>query len=165
MTHAHEHLLLLALAATGLVGLNLFLVEATRHAAPAVVGTVIGAVPLVLAGQLTEHRCPAPHRRRRTRRGRRRRLRLGQCARLLLSLGALACEVAFSLITVPLLPRIGRLRVAAYSAALSVPMLLAASLALEGPTALRLPIPGEAAARPGPVDSAGSERFPGPEER
>jgi drug/metabolite transporter (DMT)-like permease len=65
---------------------------------------------------------------------------------LLLSLGALAGEVAFSLLAVPLLPRLGPLRVAAYPAALAVPMLLAAGLALDGTDALRLPTPGEAAA-------------------
>ncbi|WP_446697130.1 DMT family transporter [Streptomyces cinereospinus] len=148
-----DHLLLLALAATGLAGFNLFLVEATRHAGPAMIGTVIGAVPLVLAlaGPLMEHRRPTP----RTvgaalvvalgaavAAG----LGSGSLPGLLLSLGALACEVAFSLLALPLLPRIGPLRVAAYPAALSVPMLLAASLALEGTTVLRLPTPGEAAA-------------------
>ncbi|MFJ2707071.1 EamA family transporter [Streptomyces sp. NPDC087428] len=65
---------------------------------------------------------------------------------LLLSLGALAGEVAFSLLAVPLLPRLGPLRVAAYPAALSVPMLLAAGLALDGTASLRLPTPGQGAA-------------------
>jgi drug/metabolite transporter (DMT)-like permease len=146
-------LLLLALAATGLAGFNLFLVEATRHAGPAMIGTVIGAVPLVLAlvGPLIQRRRPA--------------LRTvgaalvvalgaavaaglgsGSLRGLLLSLGALAGEVAFSLLAVPLLPKLGPLRVAAYPAALSVPMLLAAGLALDGTNALRLPIPSQVAA-------------------
>ncbi|MFI6818838.1 DMT family transporter [Nonomuraea sp. NPDC050328] len=146
-------LLLLALAATGLAGFNLFLVEATRHAGPAMIGTVIGAVPLVLAlvGPLIERRRPAA----RTvgaalvvalgtavAAG----LGSGSLKGLLLSLGALAGEVAFSLLAVPLLPKLGPLRVAAYPAALSVPMLLAAGLVLDGTAALRLPTPGEAAA-------------------
>src|SRR3712207_8605503 len=42
--------------------------------------------------------------------------------------------------------RSGPLRVAAYPAALSVPMLLAAGVALDGADALRLPTPTEAAA-------------------
>jgi len=148
-----EVLLLVALAATGLAGFNLFLVEATRHAGPAMIGTVVGAVPLVLAlaGPLAERRRPAP----RTvvaaavvalgaavAAG----LGSGSPQGLLLSLGALAGEVAFSLLAVPLLPRLGPLRVAAYPAALSVPLLLAAGLALDGPAALRLPTAGEAAA-------------------
>ncbi|MDR8411760.1 DMT family transporter [Nonomuraea sp. 3-1Str] len=150
---ARDMLLLIALAATGLAGFNLFLVEATRHAGPAMIGTVIGAVPLVLAlvGPLMERRRPAP----RTvgaalvvalgaavAAG----LGSGSLTGLLLSLGALAGEVAFSLLAIPLLPKLGPLRVAAYPAALSVPMLLAAGLALDGTASLRLPTPGQAAA-------------------
>ncbi|MEU4511133.1 DMT family transporter [Nonomuraea wenchangensis] len=146
-------LLLVALAATGLAGFNLFLVEATRHAGPAMIGTVVGAVPLVLAlvGPLMERRRPAP----RTvgaalvvalgaavAAG----LGSGSLTGLLLSLGALAGEVAFSLLAVPLLPKLGPLRVAAYPAALSVPMLLAAGLVMDGTASLRLPTPGQAAA-------------------
>ncbi|MGA4989473.1 DMT family transporter [Nonomuraea bangladeshensis] len=150
---ARDILLLIALAATGLAGFNLFLVEATRHAGPAMIGTVVGAVPLVLAlaGPLIERRRPAA----RTvgaalvvalvaavAAG----LGSGSLKGLLLSLGALAGEVAFSLLAVPLLPKLGPLRVAAYPAALSVPMLLAAGLVLEGTASLRLPTLGEAAA-------------------
>jgi drug/metabolite transporter (DMT)-like permease len=150
---ARDVLLLIALAATGLAGFNVFLVEATRHAGPAMIAAVVGAVPLVLAllGPLTERRRPAP----RTvgaalvvalgtavAAG----LGSGSAKGLLLSLGALAGEVAFSLLAVPLLPRLGPLRVAAYPAALSVPMLLAAGLALDGTASLRLPTPGQAAA-------------------
>ncbi|MDT9682390.1 DMT family transporter [Streptomyces sp. TRM76323] len=150
---ARDVLLLFALAATGLAGFNVFLVEATRHAGPAMIAAVVGAVPLVLAlvGPLTERRRPAP----RTvgaavvvalgtavAAG----LGSGSVRGLLLSLGALAGEVAFSLLAVPLLPKLGPLRVAAYPAALSVPMLLAAGLALDGTTSLRLPTPGQAAA-------------------
>lgn len=146
-------LLLIALAATGLAGFNLFLVEATRHAGPAMIGSVIGAVPLVLAlvGPLAERRRPAP----RTV-GAALVVALGAAVAgglgsgsptgFLLALGALAGEVAFSLLAIPLLPKLGPLRVAAYPAALSVPMLLAASLAVDGPASLRLPTPGEAAA-------------------
>ncbi|MFI7444763.1 DMT family transporter [Nonomuraea indica] len=150
---SRDILLLIALAATGLAGFNLFLVEATRHAGPAMIGTVVGAVPLVLAlvGPLMERRRPAP----RTvgaalvvalgaavAAG----LGSGSLTGLLLSLGALTGEVAFSLLAVPLLPKLGPLRVAAYPAALSVPMLLAAGLALDGTASLRLPTPSQAAA-------------------
>lgn len=146
-------LLLLALAATGLAGFNIFLVEATRHASPAMIGTVVGAIPIVLAlvGPLTERRRPAA--------------RIvgaavvvtlgaavaagfggGSLRGVLLSLGALAGEVAFSLLALPLLPKLGPLRVAAYPAALAVPMLLAAGIALDGTSSLRLPTPTEAVA-------------------
>ena len=148
-----DFLLLLALAATGLAGFNIFLVEATRHASPATIGTVVGAIPIVLAlvGPLTEGRRPAA-----------RTVAAaavvtlgaavaagfggGSLRGVLLSLGALAGEVAFSLLALPLLPKLGPLRVAAYPAALAVPMLLAASIALEGTGSLRLPTPTEAAA-------------------
>ncbi|MFC8599300.1 DMT family transporter [Isoptericola sp. NPDC057191] len=150
---ARDVLLLVALAATGLAGFNLCLVEATRHAGPAMIGAVVGGVPVVLAlvGPLLERRRPAA----RTvtaavvvalgtavAAG----LGSGSLTGLLLSLGALAGEVAFSLLAVPLLPRLGPLRVAAYPAALAAPLLLVAGLALDGPAALRLPTLGEAAA-------------------
>lgn len=149
-----DFLLLAALAATGLVGFNIFLVEATRHASPAVIGTVVGMIPVVLAlvGPLTQRRRPAA----RTvgaavvvTLGAAVAAGLGGHASLhgvLLSLGALAGEVAFSLLALPLLPKLGPLRVAAYPAALSVPFLLAASLLLDGTSALRLPTPTEGAA-------------------
>ena len=44
-----EAFLLLALAATGLVLFNVCVIEATRHASPTLVGTIVGAVPVVLA--------------------------------------------------------------------------------------------------------------------
>ncbi|GGQ23397.1 DMT family transporter [Streptosporangium pseudovulgare] len=150
---SRDILLLIALAATGLAGFNLFLVEATRHAGPAMIGTVVGAVPLVLAlvGPLMERRRPAPRAvgaaivvalGAAVAAG----LGSGSLTGLLLSLGALAGEVAFSLLAIPLLPKLGPLRVAAYPAALSVPMLLAAGLALDGTTSLRLPTLSQAAA-------------------
>ncbi|WP_328911064.1 DMT family transporter [Streptomyces sp. NBC_00234] len=147
-----DFLLLLALAATGLAGFNIFLVEATRHASPAVIGTVVGAIPIVLAlvGPLTERRRPAA----RTV-GAAAVVTLGAAVAagfgggslhgVLLSLGALVGEVAFSLLALPLLPKLGPMRVAAYPAALAVPMLLAASIALDGTSSLRLPTPTEAA--------------------
>lgn len=150
---ARDVVLLVALAATGLAGFNVFLVEATRHAGPAMIGAVVGGVPLVLAlvGPLLERRRPAP----RTvaaamvvalgtavAAG----LGSGSLAGLLLSLGALAGEVAFSLLAVPLLPRLGPLRVAAYPAALAAPLLLVAGLASDGTAALRLPTMSEATA-------------------
>jgi drug/metabolite transporter (DMT)-like permease len=147
-----DWLLLAALAATGLVAFNVCIVLATRDTSPATIGTVIATVPIVLAvvGPLMDGRRPAPA------------IIAAACvvaagaalanglggggARgLLLSLGALAGEVGFSLLAVPLLPRLGPLRVSAYSAALAVPMLLAVGLVADGTALLRVPTPGELA--------------------
>ncbi|MFA1545145.1 DMT family transporter [Actinomadura chokoriensis] len=147
-----DWVLLAALAATGLVAFNVCVVAATEHTGPATIGTVIGTVPIVLAlvGPLLEGRRPAPG------------IVVAACvvaagaalanglgggsARgLLLSLGALAGEVCFSLLAVPLLPRLGPLRVSAYSAALAAPMLLAAGLVADGAAVLRVPTGGELA--------------------
>jgi drug/metabolite transporter (DMT)-like permease len=146
-----EWALLGALAATGLAGFNFCLIEATRTADPAAVGAVVGASPVILAvaGPLVGGYRPS-----------RRVLGAalvvaagaalanglgdGDLRGLLFALGALAGEVLFSLLAVPLLPRLGPLRVSAYSTALAVPLLLAGSLAAG--EAFRLPSPGEGAA-------------------
>ncbi|WP_344857312.1 DMT family transporter [Planomonospora alba] len=142
-----EAALLVALSLTGLALFNVCVIEATRHAGPALVGTVLGTVPLVLA--LSGGR-PSP--------------RLAGAAAvvvagatvatglggggpvaLLWSLGALACEVCFSLLALPLLPRFGALRVSAYTAVLAVPLLGVFGLVADGAAALRVPTPAEAA--------------------
>lgn len=147
-----DWLLLAALAATGLVTFNVCIVAATRDTSPATIGTVIATVPIVLAliGPLLERRRPTPA------------LVVSACAvaagaalanglgsgsarGLLLSLGALGGEVCFSLLAVPLLPRIGPLRVSAYSAALATPMLLAVGLVTDGTAVVRMPTAAEAA--------------------
>lgn len=148
---AREWGLLGALAATGLVGFNYCLVEAARTADPATVGAVVGASPVILAlaGPLAGGYRPSA--------------RVAGCALLvaagavlangfgdgdlrglLFSLGALAGEVLFSLLAVPLLPRLGAVRVSAYSVVLAVPLLLTAVL-VSG-EALRFPTPSEGAA-------------------
>ncbi|MBA8948478.1 EamA family transporter [Actinomadura namibiensis] len=150
---ARDWLLLTALAATGLAAFNVFIVAATADTSPATIGTVIATVPVALAlvGPLLERRRPAP--------------RVvaaalvvtagaalanglggGTLRGLLLALGALAGEVCFSLLAVPLLPRLGPVRVSAYSAALAVPMLLAVGLAVDGRGLLRAPTGAEFAA-------------------
>ncbi|MFC6878282.1 MULTISPECIES: DMT family transporter [Actinomadura] len=147
-----EWVYLAAVAGTGLAAFNVFIVLATEDTSPATVGTVIATVPiaLALAGPLLERRRPAPV------------LVVSACvvtagaalanglgsgtARgLLLALGALAGEVCFSLLAVPVLPRLGPLRVSAYSAALAAPMLLAAGLAADGAGVLRAPTGAELA--------------------
>ncbi|MCO5972142.1 DMT family transporter [Actinoallomurus soli] len=147
-----EWCLVTALAATGLAGFNVCVVEGTRYTTPAMVGTVVGAVPVLLAivAPLMERRRPAP------------RLvaaavivTLGAAAAnglgggslrgLLLSLGALGGEMAFSLLAVPLLPKLGAIRVSAYAAAAATPMLLAAGLLVDGTAMVRTPTAGELA--------------------
>jgi drug/metabolite transporter (DMT)-like permease len=144
--------LLAALAATGLAGFNVCIVEGTRYTSPATIGTVVGSVPIVLAvaAPLMDGRRPA-------RRivaaavvvtagaGVANGLGGGSLPGLLLALGALAGEVCFSLLAIPLLPRLGAVRVSAYSAAAAVPMLFAAGLVVDGTAVVRPPTWGEAA--------------------
>jgi drug/metabolite transporter (DMT)-like permease len=151
-TRPRDWLLLTALAATGLAGFNISIVEGTRYTSPATIGTVIGAVPIVLAIAV-----PLLSRRRPTPRviagavivtvgaGVANGLGGGSLTGLLLAVGALAGEVCFSLLAVPLLPRLGALRVSAYSTAVSVPLLLAGGLVVNGGGLLRWPSLGEAA--------------------
>jgi drug/metabolite transporter (DMT)-like permease len=141
-----EALGLLALAATGLVLFNLFVIEGVRETDPATVGVIVGCVPVVLAfaGPLLERR-PLSGRvivaavvvaagaagvqwagGGITQQG------------LLLALGALGCEAAFSLLAVPHLKKLGPLAVSTYACLLAVPMLAAWSLVAEGP---HVPIP------------------------
>jgi drug/metabolite transporter (DMT)-like permease len=144
---------LVALAATGLVAFNLLLLGALRHADAPVVGTVVGAAPLGLAllgPMLTGGRPSARpvaaagvvvtgtalvhgggH---------------ATTAGLLAAIGALAGEILFSLLAAVVLPRLGALRVSAYSCALAVPMLLLAALAAGEPARWRPPTAVEAAA-------------------
>ncbi|GAA0356390.1 DMT family transporter [Actinoallomurus spadix] len=147
-----EWSLVAALAATGLAGFNVCVVEGTRYTTPAMIGTVVGAVPVLLAvvAPLMERRRPAP------------RLVVaamivtlgataanglggGSLQGLLLALGALAGEMAFSLLAVPLLPKLGPMRVSAYSAAAATPMLLVVGLLVDGTAVVRIPTAGEAA--------------------
>lgn len=141
-----ETLLLIALAATGLVLFNLFVIEGTKHANPAIVGTIVGTVPIVLAlaGPLM----------RRTRPSARilvaasivvagtgvaSGLGTSDLQGILYSVGALACEACFSLLALPLLVRLGPVRVSAYTAATSVPMLLGLGLLTDGAAFIRTP--------------------------
>ncbi|WP_433019275.1 DMT family transporter [Kribbella sp. CA-294648] len=146
-----EALLFVALAATGLVLFNLFIIEGTKHANPAVVGTIVGTVPIVLALA-----GPLMHRTRPSGRiliaasivvaGTALASGLGtsDAQGILYSVGALACEACFSLLALPLLVRLGPVRVSAYTAAISVPMLLILGLLVDGTSMFRTPTLGEA---------------------
>ncbi|MFG1947948.1 DMT family transporter [Nonomuraea sp. NPDC048826] len=141
-----EWLLLGALALTGLALFNVFVVESTRAAGPALVGTVLGTVPLWLSFAGGR---PAP------------RLLVGATVvvagatlatglgsgnlpGLLWALGALAGEVCFSLLALPLLPKLGAIRVSTYATVLAVPMLAVIGLVEEGTGMFRVPTPAEA---------------------
>ncbi|MFI6926592.1 DMT family transporter [Nonomuraea spiralis] len=136
-----ETLYLGGLTLLGLVLFNVCVVESTRASGPALVGTVLGTVPLALA--LAGGR-PAP------------RLLVGASVvvagatlatglgsgnptGLLWALGALVGEVSFSMLAIPLLPKLGAIRVSAYSTALAVPMLAVIGLVKEGTAMFRVP--------------------------
>jgi drug/metabolite transporter (DMT)-like permease len=147
-----ELLLLLALATTGLVVFNVCVIQASRHASATLVGTVIGTVPVILAlvGPLLGGSRPS---------GRVLVAALvvvagativtglgsGSLAGLLYAVGALACEACFSLLAMPLLPRLGPIRVSAYSQVIAVPMLLLLGAVADGTGMLRAPSVAEAA--------------------
>lgn len=149
-----ELLQLAALAALGLAAFNVLLIAALGEADPAVVGVVVGAVPVVLAivGPLVSGE--ALSRRVVTSAvivtvgvagvqwGEPRFSVLG----LLLAIGALACEAAFSLLAVPLLGRLRPIGVATYASALAVPILAATALIADGGRALVAPRVDDAAA-------------------
>jgi drug/metabolite transporter (DMT)-like permease len=149
-----ETLLLVALAATGLVLFNVCVVQAVRHASPTLVGTVVGTVPVVLAllGPVLARARPS---------GRVLAAAAvvvagatvttglgggGSLTGLGYAIGALACEACFSLLAIPLLPKLGPVRVSAYTAAVAVPLLLGVGVVADGTAVLRLPTAPEAAA-------------------
>jgi drug/metabolite transporter (DMT)-like permease len=153
------------LAATGLVLFNICVIQATRYASPALVGTTVGLVPVVLAvvGPLLARSRPAG------------RVLVaaavvvvgatiatgfggGKLSGLVYAVGALACEACFSLLALPLLPRLGPVRVAAYTEAAAVPLLLLVGVVADGGGLLRMPSLAEAAALGylGTVVSAGA---------
>ena len=151
-----EWLLLTLLSATGLILFNVFVLAALRHTDPATLGSIVACSPLVLAiaGPLV------------TRSGRRlnRGAALGAAGLvvagsavvqgfghgsalgLVFAVLVLVNESLFSLLAVPLLPRLGELRVSAYVTAIAVPALLVAAFATDGTAMLRVPTLGEAAA-------------------
>jgi drug/metabolite transporter (DMT)-like permease len=148
-----ETLLLLSLAATGLVLFNVCVIQATRHASPTLVGTTVGTVPVVLA-------LVAPLLARARPSGRvlaaaaavvagatvTSGLGSGNLTGLLYAVGALACEACFSLLAIPLLPRLGPIRVSAYTQAVAIPLLLIVAVIADGGGILRTPSAAEAAA-------------------
>ncbi|WP_435738688.1 DMT family transporter [Cellulosimicrobium sp. PMB13] len=142
---------LAALSATGLVAFSVLVVRGADRADPSLVGAVVGATPVVLAvaAALRARRVDA---------------RTGLAALAVtagvvlvegpgavdlvglgLAVGALACEVCFSLLALPLLSTLGPLRVSAFACVLAVPQLALGGLLLPGPF-LTMPTATETAA-------------------
>jgi drug/metabolite transporter (DMT)-like permease len=134
-----DGMLLVLLAATGMVGFNLFLLGAVDHADPGAVGAIVGSVPILLAlvGPLQAGRSPTS-----------RALiasvvvvagaALAEGAGsvtwlgLVLAIGALGGEAAFSLLATPILPRLGPMFVATFACAIASVMSLLTGFAVDG---------------------------------
>ena len=151
---------LAALAAIGLAGCSVLMIQATRVADPASVGVIIGAAPLVIiiVAAITARRRPT------------RRVLLAAAvvtagsaaaqfggatgltrspAGLLWSAGALGGVVGSSLLAAPLLPRLGALTVTIYACGLAGILLLATAGVVHGaggPPILRRPTAPQLAA-------------------
>jgi drug/metabolite transporter (DMT)-like permease len=139
----YEWLLLIALAGTGLVLFNVALVRGAAHAEPAAIAVAVAAVPVVLGivGPLLEGQTP-----------RTRLLVAGAVVTggsvLVQGVGrtdavgvawaavALACEAAFTLLAVPLLPRLGAWGVSVHSVVVGTAMFAVLALVSEGPRAV-----------------------------
>jgi drug/metabolite transporter (DMT)-like permease len=152
-TTTEERVRLVVIATTGLAGFNIAVVFALRSAEPAAVGVVVGCVPIVLAllGPLLESRAPS-----------------AQClmaavvvvlgaalvqgvgrtswAAFGLSLLALAGEAAYTLVAVPLLPRLGPVGVSTRICTIAAVMLALTAVAVDDRGAFQVPSWSEAAA-------------------
>jgi drug/metabolite transporter (DMT)-like permease len=143
------------LAAVGLAAFNLLMVAAVAEADPASVGAIVGCVPAVLAigGPLLGRRRIDP------------RLLGAACvvavgvavvqgagggmsvSAVLLSLGALLCEAAFTLLAAPLLPRLGAAGVSTWAVLIAAALLSVYALLVDGPAhAIAIPTGAEALA-------------------
>ncbi|RBY98055.1 EamA family transporter [Blastococcus sp. TF02-8] len=145
------HLFRLALlGATGMAGFNVLLIAALGRAGPGAVGAIIGAVPVVLAlaGPLLRRRLPAP------------RVLLAavlvsagaaivqwaggaSILGIVLAIGAMLCEVAFSLLALSLLPDLGAAGVATFASLTAAGMLALVAVTADGTAAFRMPTRGE----------------------
>lgn len=139
-------LLLVLLALTGLFGFNLCLLTALRFSDSAAVGAMIGGVPIFLAvvGPLLRHQSPKI---------------MVVCGAivvcvgvgiaqgtgatsppgLLLSIGALLGEAAFTLLAVPLLPKLGALVLSLYVCVTASLVFASLAVVVDGTHALPLP--------------------------
>jgi drug/metabolite transporter (DMT)-like permease len=138
-----EWLWLSGVAATGLVLFNVGVVRGVAHAEPAVIGVAVAAVPLVLAlaGPLAAGRRPAA--------GVVAGAAVVTAGAALVSGGGhtdlvglgwaavvLGGEVAFTLLAVPVLPRLGAWSVALHTVGIAAAALAALGVVVDGPTAV-----------------------------
>ena len=145
-TTTEERVRLVVIALTGLAGFNVAIVIALRSAEPAAVGVVVGCVPLVLAiiGPLLERRAPSG------------RILVAATVVVLgaalvqgvgrtswaafgLSLLALAGESAYSLVALPILPRLGPVGVSIRICAIAALVLAVTAIAVDGRSAFEMP--------------------------
>jgi uncharacterized glyoxalase superfamily protein PhnB/drug/metabolite transporter (DMT)-like permease len=152
-TTTGELVRLVVIALAGLAGFNVAIVIALRSAEPAAVGVVVGCVPLVLAivGPLLERRAPSA--------------RILAAATVVvlgaalvqgigrtswaafgLSLLALAGESAYSLVALPMLPRLGPVGVSIRICVIAAAALALTAIAVDGRSAFPTPSSGEVAA-------------------
>jgi drug/metabolite transporter (DMT)-like permease len=141
------------LAATGLAGFNIFVLAALDHAEPAAIGVIVGGVPIVLAvvGPLVRGSRPAG-----TTVAAAVVVTCGAAvvqgggrlslAGVLLAGGALACEVAFTVLALPVMPRLGPLGVSIEACAVAAGLLAVAAPLVHGRDALTAPTGSQAAA-------------------
>lgn len=153
VTTREERIRLVVISLTGLAGFNVAIVVALRSAEPAAVGVVVGCVPLVIAivGPLLERRAP------------RARILLAATVVVVgaalvqgvgrtswaafgLSLLALAGESAYSLVAVPILPRLGPVGVSTRICAIAAVALAITGVAVDRRAAFEVPSAGEVAA-------------------
>jgi drug/metabolite transporter (DMT)-like permease len=145
---AFGYLVLVAL--TGLVGFNILMLLALREAEPAAVGVVVGCVPILLAtiGPLMSGHTPS-----------KRVLAAsivvvagaaiaqgGGATNLkgfLLSLGILVCEAGFSLLAVPVLPKLGPHAISFYVCIIAAVMMGVGTVIWDGGDALPAPSSSE----------------------
>jgi uncharacterized glyoxalase superfamily protein PhnB/drug/metabolite transporter (DMT)-like permease len=145
-TTTEERVRLVVIALTGLAGFNVAIVVALRSAEPAAVGVVVGCIPLVLAivGPLLERRAPSA------------RILVAATVVVLgaalvqgvgrtswaafgLSLLALAGESAYSLVALPILPRLGPVGVSIRICAIAALVLAVTAIAVDGRNAFEMP--------------------------
>jgi drug/metabolite transporter (DMT)-like permease len=139
---------LVLLAMTGMVGFNVCMIIALQHADASTVGTIVGAVPVVLAltGPLQRRHAP--------------RLRLllaavivcigagvvqwaggyASALDLLLATAAMLCEAAFSLLALSLLDDLGATGVSTYASFVAATLLIVATMIWYGPVNSLVPV-------------------------
>lgn len=141
------------LALSGQTLFNLFLFAALERADPTTVGSVLGTTPLLLVVVAPLLRGRRPNAGAvvgalivvtgaATVQG----MGGGPALGFAFACGVALCEMGFTLIAVPLLPRLGAWRIAAYATAMAIPQMIVAGLFTDGAEFVRTPTGPELAA-------------------